>query len=144
MGAGGSGRPGLAPLVRRALLRRCPVCGGSKIFAGWFKLKPNCPTCSYRFERESGYWVSAIIVNTAVTEALFGLFFVGVLIATFPDVSWGPVLLVGALTNVIFPVFFFPLSKTLLMAFDLWVNPLNASEQLAVAEPSKPPRGLLG
>ena len=121
-------RPRLGPLVRRALLRRCPVCGGKKIFAGWSRLKSRCPTCSYRFERESGYWVSAIIVNTAVTFSLFGIFFVGVLIATYPDVSWGPVLLVGAVTNFVFPIFFFPLSKTVLMAFDLWVHPLGKGE----------------
>ena len=113
-----------ALLVRRALTRRCPVCGGRKIFDGWYALKSNCPSCGYRFERESGYWVSAIIVNTAVTFALFGIFFVGVMLFTFPDVSWGPVLLIGAITNVIFPVFFYPMSKTLLMAVDLWTHPL--------------------
>lgn len=122
-------RPPFGPLVRRALLRRCPVCGGKKIFESWSRLKRRCPRCSYRFERESGYWVSAIIVNTAVTFALFGIFFVGALILTYPDVSWGPVLLIGAVTNFIFPIFFFPLSKTVLMAFDLWVHPLSESER---------------
>ncbi|HYN35435.1 MAG TPA: DUF983 domain-containing protein [Actinomycetota bacterium] len=114
----------LGVLLRRALSRRCPVCGGGKIFESWYRLKTNCPTCGYRFERESGYWVSAIIVNTAATFALFGIFFVGVMLLTFPDVSWGPVLLVAAVTNVLFPTFFFPMSKTLLMAIDLWTHPL--------------------
>lgn len=114
----------LGLLVRRALLRRCPVCGGRKIFEGWYRLKPTCPTCGYRFERESGYWVSAIIVNTAATFSIFAVFFVGVMVFTFPDVSWGPVLLVAAVTNVLFPIFFFPMSKTLLMAIDLWTHPL--------------------
>lgn len=111
-------------LVRRALSRRCPVCGGGKIFESWYRLKPNCPTCGYRFERESGYWVSAIIVNTAVTFSLFAIFFVGVMVLTFPDVAWGPVLLVAVFTNVLFPIFFFPMSKTVLMAIDLWTHPL--------------------
>ena len=127
--AAGGGKPRLGSLVRSALLRRCPVCGGKGIFSSYYKLKDRCPTCSYLFERESGYWVSAIIVNTAVTFALFGIFFVGSLIAMYPDVSWGPVLIVGAIANLLFPVFFFPFSKTLLMAFDLWANPLNASER---------------
>lgn len=110
-------------------MRRCPVCGGKKIFCSYYKLEERCPTCSYRFERESGYWVSAIIVNTAVTFALFGLFFVGTLIAMYPDVSWGPVLIIGGIVNLMFPVFFFPFSKTLLMAFDLWVHPLAPAER---------------
>lgn len=122
-------RPPAGPLVRRALTRRCPVCGGRKIFSSFYTLKERCPTCGYRFERESGYWVSAIIVNTAVTFALFGIFFVTTLIVMYPDVSWGPVLIVGAVVNLLFPVFFFPFSKTLLMAFDLWVHPLGASER---------------
>ena len=125
----GNRRPPLGLLTRRALRRRCPVCGGKKIFSSWFRLKTRCPTCSYTFERESGYWVSAIIVNTAATEVLFAVFFVGILIVTFPEVSWGPVLVVGALTNVLFPILFFPLSKTLLMAFDLWVHPLGSEER---------------
>ena len=104
------------------------MCGGKNIFASWSRLKRTCPTCSYRFERESGYWVSAIIVNTAVTFSLFGLFFVGTLVLTYPDVSWGPVLLIAAVTNVLFPIAFFPFSKTLLMAFDLWVHPLKKGE----------------
>lgn len=114
----------LGVLVRRALSRRCPVCGGGKIFESWYRLKPNCPMCGYRFERESGYWVSAIIVNTAATFSLFAIFFVGVMVLTFPDVAWGPVLVVAAVTNVLFPIFFFPMSKTLLMAIDLWTHPL--------------------
>lgn len=122
-------RPPVGPLLRRAFTRRCPVCGGRKIFESYYKLKQRCPTCSYRFERESGYWVSAIIVNTAVTFALFGLFFVGALVLMYPDVSWGPVLIVGAGANLLFPVLFFPYSKTFLMAFDLWVHPLSASER---------------
>ncbi len=128
-------RPPLGLLARRALLRRCPVCGAKKIFSSWFQLKARCPTCSYTFERESGYWVSAIIVNTAVTEALFAVFFVGVLIATFPDVSWGPVLVVGAVTNVLFPIGFFPLSKTLLIAFDLWIHPPSSEVVQAPTAP---------
>ena len=64
-----------------------------------------------------------------MTFSLFALFFIGTLIATYPDVSWGPVLIIGAVTNVLFPVVFFPFSKTLLMAFDLWIHPLKKREE---------------
>ena len=117
-------RPRPAMLLGRALRRRCPICGGGKIFETWFKLRSTCPHCGYGFERESGYWVSAIIVNTAVTEALFAIALVVVLFMTFPDVSWTPFLIIGPATNLLFPVFFYPFSKTLLMAFDLYVHPL--------------------
>ena len=88
----------------------------------------SCPHCRYSYEREDGYWVSAMIVNTAVTEALFGILFVGVLIATLPNVAWLPVLVVGAVTNVVVPIFFYPLSKTTWVAIDVYFHPPSRSE----------------
>ena len=106
-------------MLTRALARRCPRCGGGGIFDGYFRLKPSCPACSHAFERESGYWVGAMIVNTAVTETIFGILFVTVLILTIPDVQWIPLLAVALGTNALIPVAFYPYSKTLWMAIDL-------------------------
>ena len=80
---------------------------------------PTCPGCGHRFTREEGFWVGAIIMNTAATEALFGVFFVATAIATAPEIPWGPMLLVGLLTNGIFPIFFYPFSKTIWVAVDI-------------------------
>ena len=110
-------------LVGRGLRRRCPICGIGKPFIGWFRMTPTCPHCGYRYEREDGYWVSAMIVNTAVTEAIFGVAFVAVLIATLPEVAWAPVLIVGAITNVVVPILFYPLSKTVWVAMDVFFHP---------------------
>jgi uncharacterized protein (DUF983 family) len=115
--------PELGTLLGRALKRRCPRCGTGRPFSGWFRMMESCPDCGHRYERESGYWVTALIVNTAVTEAVFGVLFVAVLIATIPDVPWLPVLLVAAATNVIVPVLFYPLSKTVWVAIDLYFHP---------------------
>jgi hypothetical protein len=92
------------------------------VWRSWSQLVDDCPRCGWHFEREEGYWVSAIIVNTGVTMALFGIGFVAVLIATIPDVRWGPVLLVAAVTNVVFPILFFPVSKTVWVAIDLFFH----------------------
>ncbi|MEA2432985.1 MAG: hypothetical protein QOG54_442 [Actinomycetota bacterium] len=118
-----SAGPPIGTLIRRALMRHCPRCGGPKIFSGWTKLKPACPTCGYKFERESGYWVGAIQVNLAVTESLFILFFLVTLFATMPDVPWQPLLIVALATNLVFPWFFYPYSKTLWVAIDLYFHP---------------------
>jgi uncharacterized protein (DUF983 family) len=104
------------------------VCGIGKPFVGWFNMSAACPHCRHRYEREEGYWVSAMIVNTAVTEAVFGVLFVVVLFATLPDVAWVPVLVVGALTNVVVPVLFYPLSKTVWVAIDIYFHPLHPEE----------------
>ena len=86
-------------------------------------MTPTCPHCGYTYEREDGYWVSAMIVNTAVTEGIFAIAFVAVLIATLPDVAWLPVLIVGAITNVAVPILFYPLSKTVWVALDVFFHP---------------------
>ena len=114
---------GLGTNLRRALARRCPVCGIGTPFEGWWHMTPECPHCGYHYEREEGYWIGAMIVATAVTEGLFGIFFVAVLFATLPDVDWLPVLIVAAVTNVIVPVFFYPLAKTTWVAIDVSFHP---------------------
>ena len=120
---------GFGTLLRRGLTRKCPNCGHGGIFDSWFKLKDRCPTCSYPFEREEGYWVSAIIVNTAVIEGLFLIVFIAVVLATAPNIEWVPLLVVGVVMNVLFPIFFFPLSKTVWMGIDLYFHPLEAGER---------------
>ena len=112
-------------LVKRAAKRACPVCGRPGIFESWFRLKDRCPSCGYDFSREPGYWVTAIIVNMAVIEGLFLSLFIGVVVFTAPDVNWPLILVAGVIMNVVFPIFFYPYSKTLWMALDLSVHPLN-------------------
>jgi Protein of unknown function (DUF983) len=86
---------------------------------------PACPQCDLRFEREDGYWVGAVIMNTAVTEAVFGAILVAVLLSTAPDVPWVPLVAAGLATNGILPVLFYPFSKTLWMAVDVHFHPLG-------------------
>ncbi len=85
----------------------------------------DCPRCGHHFEREEGYWVSAIIVNTAATEALFAIFFVAGIFATLPDIRWLPLLVIGVVTNLVFPVLFYPFSKTIWVAMDVYFHPLS-------------------
>ena len=120
---------GFGTLVKRGLRKRCPVCAGKGIFDGWFKLKDRCPNCGYVFAREDGYWVSAIIVNLAVIEGLFLVLFIAVVLATAPEVEWAPLLTVGVVMNVVFPIFFYPYSKTVWMAVDLYFHPPEAAER---------------
>ena len=58
-------------------------------------------------------------MNTAVTGFLFLLLFIVSIIAMAPDVDWVVLLIIAGATNLIFPVIFYPFSKTIWMAFDL-------------------------
>ncbi|HWL65308.1 MAG TPA: hypothetical protein VNP73_04975, partial [Actinomycetota bacterium] len=86
------------------------------------------PDCGYNFERESGYWVGALIVNIAVAEIWFFVLLMAVLLASMPDVAWGPLLVVALVTNGLLPIFFYPYSKSLWMAIDLYIHPIEPGD----------------
>ena len=108
--------------LARAFRRRCPWCGGRGIFASWFELRPACPACGYRFAREEGYWVGAMVVIMGLIEVVFGLLMVAVIGLTYPDVPWTPLLVVGLALMVVVPVMGYPLAKLLWIAIDLLVH----------------------
>lgn len=116
-------------LLLRGLTRRCPVCGKTGIFRRWFWMVRRCPRCDFRFEREQGDFIGAIGVNTIVT---FGLLLVVVLtsvLLTYPDGMW--IALVAALAvAILFPLVFYPFSKTLWLAVNLAMRPLEPGEAL--------------
>jgi uncharacterized protein (DUF983 family) len=118
----------LGAALRRGLRRRCPRCSSKGIFDSYFKLKETCPSCGYRFERESGYWVGAITINMAVAEIIFFILFITVILATMPGVEWGPLLIVAVVTNGLVPLVFYPFSKTVWMAIDLHFHRFREDE----------------
>lgn len=110
--------------IVRAMRLRCPLCGGGPIFVTWSRLVPNCPVCGLGLERgERGYWLGAYFFNLMAVETVFSVWVPGFLWWTWPDPPWGLLQITTAVLMVIFPVFFFPYSKTLFLAFDLLVRP---------------------
>lgn len=81
-----------------------------------------------RFEREPGYWVGAVVVNTAIIFATFVLVFAGMTVATFPDVPWGLVFAVTVGVNLGVPILAYPISRTLWLALEMSWHPLEPDE----------------
>lgn len=113
-----------AILFSRALLVRCPVCGGGGIFAHWFKLKDRCPTCGFVYTRgEHGYQLGSMALNLVVPMLLWFLGFFGLLFATWPTPPW-ELIQWGSITFMVaVPLLFYPMSHTLAIALDLLVRP---------------------
>src|SRR4029450_11243906 len=66
----------VATSLSRALRLRCPRCGETPLFQGWFSMVEECPPCRPPFERAQGHFVGAIYVNYGVAAVLaLGLFF---------------------------------------------------------------------
>jgi hypothetical protein len=87
-----------------------------------------------RFEREPGYWVGAVIINTTVTFATFIGVFLLLVALTLPDVPWGVVMGVTISANALIPFIFYPISKTVWLALELSWHPLEAGEINAAAD----------
>lgn len=123
--------PSSGVLFRRALAKHCPVCGQGRLFRRWFRMLPECPRCGLRFERIEGHWSGDLGINTIVS---FGALFVVVMattLLTWPDVQLGLLAVLATVTAVGMPLAFFPFSKTLWLAIDLAMRPLEPDEVTA-------------
>jgi hypothetical protein len=96
-------------------------------------MKQTCDVCGLRFEREAGYWVGAVTLNTVVIFATFLIVFGGSVLLTWPDVPWTGVLIVTLVVNLVVPILFYPVSKTLWSAMELSWHPLEPEEIEAAA-----------
>jgi uncharacterized protein (DUF983 family) len=118
-------------LCGRALRLRCPNCGQGKLFESWLRMRSQCPVCGFRFERgEEGYQVGSYMFNMVASELAFAFAFVGLVVVTWPSPPWTLLEYGGIIMMIIAPFVFFPFSKALFLAFDLFFRPA-AREDLA-------------
>jgi uncharacterized protein (DUF983 family) len=107
--------------LRRAAALRCPACGKGGPFDGLLSMRPHCPACGYRFERETGYFLGSIYFNYGVTggsavagylllDALFSLRFWQQMCLWIP---W----------SLALPFWFHRYARSLWMAMDHGVSP---------------------
>lgn len=116
-------------LFARGLTRRCPRCGEWDIFQGFFAHKMECPNCGLNLEPEEGYYVGAMTVNILCAEMMTVLLLVVAVIFTWPDLPLYPLIAVGIGANLIFPIVFYPVAKTVWMAIDLaFLRRMNPDE----------------
>jgi uncharacterized protein (DUF983 family) len=114
------GRAGIAQVLGRAARLRCPRCGATALFRGWFTMAEGCALCGLRFERAQGYFVGAIYVNYAATALLaIGGFF---LLWGLTDLSSGAQLAVLLPVVIGFPLWFFRYSRSFWLALEWLAN----------------------
>ncbi len=93
----------------------------------------RCGTCGHKFERMEGYWVGSMILSFAVTAGAFlTVFLVGVAV-WWPDPPYSVLLIVSLVISGLTPVVAFPWSRTLFVALELAVHPLEPHEAAAAA-----------
>lgn len=112
-------------MLGRGARKRCPRCAGGGIFRSFGELQDRCPTCGLRFEREPGYWVGSMIINTIVTFGLLLAVLVGGMVLLWPDVPWTPLFVATVAVATVTPILFHPISRTLWMAIEMSYHPVE-------------------
>lgn len=114
----------------RALLLRCPNCGGRTVLRSWFKLRYRCEQCGIRTDRgeSEDYFLGGMFLNIALAEALFALVLLVVVIVMWPDVPWAGVQDSLVIAMVAAPIVFYPVSRLMWFALDLLLRPPDAAE----------------
>ncbi len=119
-----AGAEALARLKRaltRAVRLRCPACGRAPLFRSWFVMNTACAVCDLRFERAQGYWVGAIYINYGVTTLIAVTGYFAAWRWWDPPLAWQ--LAVWGLFTVVFPLWFFPYSRSVWLAVEYGLNP---------------------
>jgi hypothetical protein len=88
----------------------------------------RCPRCDLAFERIEGHLAGALGVNTVLSIAV--VFVIGLvgLIATSPEFPVVPLTATVTGAAALFPIFFYPFSKTVWTAIDLRMRPPATGE----------------
>jgi uncharacterized protein (DUF983 family) len=113
--------PGGLVVLARAMTRRCPRCGGGGLFRSWFRVNERCPRCGLRLEREEGGFLGAMVINYAVTAAVWLLVLVTWLVLDLPEVHVLALTLTSIGIALVVPLAFYPFSKTLWAGIDYLV-----------------------
>jgi uncharacterized protein (DUF983 family) len=114
--------PKPSKLLFRALIRHCPLCGGGKLFKRWFTMVPECPTCTYYFEREEGFFLGAFVMSTVITLASLMAFLAIGFAITLPHPPLVTLAIIGALIGFVVPLIIYPITKTLWTAVYLMMS----------------------
>ncbi|MFN2202115.1 MAG: DUF983 domain-containing protein [Caldilineaceae bacterium] len=86
------------------LLQRCPVCLDGKVFGSFLRTNKDCPVCGIHFERETGYYLSAMFIAYTIGFILIAPLALYLYLAQTPTVRFG--LIVGVAIILVWPLIF--------------------------------------
>jgi uncharacterized protein (DUF983 family) len=67
--ASGTEYPPAMTLLRRAMFRRCPVCGKGAMFRSYFAMNEHCSTCGAVFWKNEGEWMGPMVMDYTAAGA---------------------------------------------------------------------------
>jgi uncharacterized protein (DUF983 family) len=116
-------------VLGRAARLCCPNCGGGPVLRHWFKMRDRCGTCGLAIERgERDYFIGSMMFNLVVSEMLFAIVFVGIMLVRWPNVPWDTLEWAAPLGMLAAPFVLFPFSKLAWLGFDILMRPVTPDE----------------
>jgi hypothetical protein len=91
-------------------------------------MRERCPRCGLRFQRIEGHWTGDVGINTIVSFGTMFLTLIVGIVVTYPDVPGATLFGVGLAVALVVPLAFHPFSKTIWIALDLMMRPLEPGE----------------
>jgi uncharacterized protein (DUF983 family) len=70
--------------LRAVLRNRCPHCGETRLFTGYYTMQRRCAVCDIRYEAESGAWLGALALG-------YGIGALVAIVLAWIEVLWGPI-----------------------------------------------------
>ncbi|HUY88529.1 MAG TPA: DUF983 domain-containing protein [Pirellulales bacterium] len=107
--------------VVRSCRLRCPRCGGSSLFRGWFTMWPECKACHLPFHREPGFYLGSIYFNYGLTALIVTVAYFAMYFGTQISQTAALALLMGFC--FLFPVWFFRYARSLWLGMDQYIDP---------------------
>lgn len=117
-------------LLLRGFTRRCSVCGTSDCFRTYFEMHERCPRCNFRFDRSEGQRSGALGMNTIASFGVLFLVVAGGLAISYPEFDDPWLLPVALAVTIVFPIFFYPFSRTVWNSVDLAMRPIEPSDDI--------------
>jgi uncharacterized protein (DUF983 family) len=115
--------------VRRALLLKCPHCGGGRMFFRWVRSFERCSKCGFRFDRgEVDYYIGAYTVNLIIAELIVVAMLLAAILYWWPDVPWEKLPYALVVPVILAPIVTYPYSKALWLGIDLMFRPADAED----------------
>jgi uncharacterized protein (DUF983 family) len=88
-------------------------------------MRDHCPRCGLALERRESedYFIGGMMFNIVLAELVFGAALAIWLVASWPHPPWDLLEWVGVPFMILAPVLFYPVSKTVWLAFDMLFRP---------------------
>src|ERR1700753_1198660 len=114
-------------LLIRGLVQRCPICGQGKLFHGVFKMNEKCPVCHFKFEREEGYFTSAMAIDLVISELIAAAIVLPLAAnLTIPALN---VMLIGGPFVILLPIILYRPSRSIWIAMDHYLHPTSREDR---------------